>query len=638
MTTLASLDGVPIVQGGQAPPPGSILVYNETAGPGDTPAYASANRTLKAATGAEIGADLSVEINKAADDYTALLINAVETLAPGSDNRLLDLQVNGASQVHATNTGSIVIVGNYGFDGDPDTYMRSPAGDQIDVVVGNGLAMRWANGITTSYQDLVPSPTNTLEIGSAGSAWLEAHVTTVIGNEALAATANGGFVTQGTVTTAAGPATTLTNQSDFAAATAIEQSGVLVEHTVNQVSAVGAGFTSMVINRVETSVDSGAQQFLDLQVGGTSKIAINNTAGLVATLDATGQWAIDAQSYNQANVPDLGLLTLGLQSVVVVQVPDFDVTRGIAVYGTGGNENFAHLGAGVLTLYEPNNFSQINSPTGMEINVTTGNLDMTAGTAVIANSIRFTQNTVPTPDEYTIDSGGPAGSSTARPTLIITGAENSSVGAPGAVQIRGGVASGTNTPGANVQVAGSDSQGTGAAGGVIVAGGNAQGTGSPGGILLTAGNGDANSTSGEVKAETRNEGNSGDVILLTEVINNAAAQAGDILIENRAGPNGTEGGILLSISGGAGPSAPASGQILIETGGEVQIDAFTLDCNVTQVGFYGATPVNQSAAYTRNATIVEDRTLLASASATVTNNNNVLAALIADLQALGLIG
>ncbi len=46
----------------------------------------------------------------------------------------------------------------------------------------------------------------------------------------------------------------------------------------------------------------------------------------------------------------------------------------------------------------------------------------------------------------------------------------------------------------------------------------------------------------------------------------------------------------------------------------------------------------QSAAFTRNATVVEDRTLLASASATVTNNNNVLAALIADFQAFGKLG
>lgn len=41
--------------------------------------------------------------------------------------------------------------------------------------------------------------------------------------------------------------------------------------------------------------------------------------------------------------------------------------------------------------------------------------------------------------------------------------------------------------------------------------------------------------------------------------------------------------------------------------------------------------------YTRNAAIVEDRTLLASASATIINNNNVLAALITDLQSAGII-
>jgi len=42
-------------------------------------------------------------------------------------------------------------------------------------------------------------------------------------------------------------------------------------------------------------------------------------------------------------------------------------------------------------------------------------------------------------------------------------------------------------------------------------------------------------------------------------------------------------------------------------------------------------------AYTRNTTVVEDRTLLASASATTLNNNNVLAALIADLQTKGIV-
>lgn len=71
--------------------------------------------------------------------------------------------------------------------------------------------------------------------------------------------------------------------------------------------------------------------------------------------------------------------------------------------------------------------------------------------------------------------------------------------------------------------------------------------------------------------------------------------------------------------------------------GDIEIDG-DINHDGTNVGFYGTTPAAQSAAYTRNATVVEDHTLLASASATALNNNNVLAALIADLQAVGLIG
>lgn len=54
------------------------------------------------------------------------------------------------------------------------------------------------------------------------------------------------------------------------------------------------------------------------------------------------------------------------------------------------------------------------------------------------------------------------------------------------------------------------------------------------------------------------------------------------------------------------------------------------------VGFYGTTPAAVSAVYTRTATVVESRTLAANASATAANNNAVLAAIIADLQSVGL--
>ncbi len=78
-----------------------------------------------------------------------------------------------------------------------------------------------------------------------------------------------------------------------------------------------------------------------------------------------------------------------------------------------------------------------------------------------------------------------------------------------------------------------------------------------------------------------------------------------------------------------------SGQLVIDAA--VQIDG-DLNHDGTNVGFYGTAPAAQSAAYTRNATIVEDRTLLQSSAATILNNNNVLAAIVADLQATGLFG
>ena len=52
-------------------------------------------------------------------------------------------------------------------------------------------------------------------------------------------------------------------------------------------------------------------------------------------------------------------------------------------------------------------------------------------------------------------------------------------------------------------------------------------------------------------------------------------------------------------------------------------------------GIFGQTPAAQPSAYSRNATAVESRVLLASASATTVNNNNLISAMIADLQSLG---
>jgi len=85
---------------------------------------------------------------------------------------------------------------------------------------------------------------------------------------------------------------------------------------------------------------------------------------------------------------------------------------------------------------------------------------------------------------------------------------------------------------------------------------------------------------------------------------------------------------------GAPTAATNNFALLVEAGLSRVAD---LEHTGTALGFYGTAGAAQAAAYTRNATVVEDRILLASASATTLNNNNVLAALIADLQAYGLL-
>lgn len=68
------------------------------------------SRQLSAATGNEVGTELTHVVNKATSgNYTALLVNVTETAAPGTDDRLLDLQVGGASQMYVSNSGNVLL-------------------------------------------------------------------------------------------------------------------------------------------------------------------------------------------------------------------------------------------------------------------------------------------------------------------------------------------------------------------------------------------------------------------------------------------------------------------------------------------------------------------------------------------------
>ena len=108
----------------------------------------------------------------------------------------------------------------------------------------------------------------------------------------------------------------------------------------------------------------------------------------------------------------------------------------------------------------------------------------------------------------------------------------------------------------------------------------------------------------------------------------------------------TPSGSDIDVTGNIARTVQATGEeaIFIATGADgVRIWGNNLEAPAGRIQVDGgSTNIDNfdglSAAYTRNATVVEDRTLLASASATILNNNNVLAALIADLTASGTLG
>jgi hypothetical protein len=60
------------------------------------------------ATGDQVGWDMAVTVNKATSgSYTAIKMDVTETAAPGTDDRLLDLRVGGASKMRVSNAGVV---------------------------------------------------------------------------------------------------------------------------------------------------------------------------------------------------------------------------------------------------------------------------------------------------------------------------------------------------------------------------------------------------------------------------------------------------------------------------------------------------------------------------------------------------
>src|SRR3989338_6602607 len=177
--------------------------------------------TKSAATGDEGAYDLAATINKATSgNYTGLKLNVTETLAPGSADKLLDLQVGGTSWLQAYNGANsanygLLSLGSDDWDGSTSGFFSGSASGTIIAVnaisgfVGNLLDLQVAgvskykvayDGTVTSIGsqvvtgDIIPSADSVYNLGSTTAAWLNLYadnIKTVSGTNLTILTTSG---------------------------------------------------------------------------------------------------------------------------------------------------------------------------------------------------------------------------------------------------------------------------------------------------------------------------------------------------------------------------------------------------------------------------------------------------------------
>ncbi|MFH0855786.1 MAG: hypothetical protein V1869_04695, partial [Candidatus Omnitrophota bacterium] len=162
--------------------------------------------TKNASTGDEVAYNFGATINKAVSgNYTGLKLDVTETSAPGLADKLLDLQVGGASRLQVYNGDAsanygLLSLGSGAWDGStsghfngsplgtllalnaPDTF----SGNLMDLQVGGASRCSVSYDGTITYSgtlivggNIVPSQDSTYSLGSASAAWRNLYTDTV---------------------------------------------------------------------------------------------------------------------------------------------------------------------------------------------------------------------------------------------------------------------------------------------------------------------------------------------------------------------------------------------------------------------------------------------------------------------------
>ncbi len=300
---------------------------------------------MTASSGTEAAFEITPTYNQTSTaNSTDFLINRTETALGSGSHNFIDLQVASSSKFLINNTGATRIGGT----GAPGAMLDVGAASATDV----GQIIELA---ATPSANAFEINTNS---GSGGDIFLVAADGDVTipalknlsmgtrlilngSSRSINTDAHSGLRIQDTVATNATPALVALNFGSIFNASSGAQVATSITPEYRQTST--AGSTDLLINRTETTLGSGAHNFVDLQVGGTSQFSIANDGAV----SASGVMAIGKAVTTPSQTLDV--YQGAANSVIRVQSVTDNATLSLSAGSTGGGEeaqiNFLQGGA-----------------------------------------------------------------------------------------------------------------------------------------------------------------------------------------------------------------------------------------------------------------------------------------------------
>ncbi len=238
-------------------------------------------------------ARLSVTLNQTSTAGASLLqLDATNTALGSGAQYFVDCQVAGTTVAGITNGTT------------SSTYGRFMAGGGASATPGLSFI-----GTTTGFYAVTSAVIGLVLTSSEKWRWNgSGYISQQTDGYIQQGNANNQLRFAGNISTAVLPSFLFDSIVAFSATTAIVQRHISLTSTINQVSAAGAGFSALQIDLTNTSLDTGAQYFVDLKVAGTTVMAIANgsTAALRGRVLAGGG-ANASPSLSFFSDPDTGI-------------------------------------------------------------------------------------------------------------------------------------------------------------------------------------------------------------------------------------------------------------------------------------------------------------------------------------------